>query len=53
MFYTDTNGLKPQFRSTALLLLEMVMERSPDDRDFERFNEAAKDTDEFLLEDEP
>ncbi len=52
MFYTDTNGRKPQFRITALVLLEMVMENSPDDRDFEKFNEAAKDSDEFLLEDE-
>jgi hypothetical protein len=52
MFYTDTNGLKPQFRSTALLFLEMAMESSLDDRDFESFNEAAKDIDEFLLEDE-
>jgi hypothetical protein len=56
MFYTDTNGLKPRFRSTALVFLDMAMENSPYDVDFvkffERFNEAAKDADEFHLEDE-
>ncbi len=52
MFYTDTNGLKPHFRSTALVFLGMAMEDSPVDVDFEKFNEAAKEIDEFILEDE-
>jgi hypothetical protein len=56
MFYTDTNGQKPHFRNTALVFLEMTMENSQYDIDFEkffkRFNEAAKDVDEFLLEDD-
>jgi hypothetical protein len=52
VFYTDTNGLKPRFRSTALILLENVMENFPDLLDFEGFNDAAKDADEFLPEDD-
>jgi hypothetical protein len=56
MFYTDTNGQKPRFRTTALVFLEMSMKEALYDIDFEsvfkKFNEAAQDVDEFLLEDE-
>jgi hypothetical protein len=52
VFYTDTNGLKPLFRSTTLILLENIMENFPCLLDFEGFNEAAEDADEFLPEDD-
>jgi hypothetical protein len=52
VFYTDTNGMKPRFRITALVLLEMVMEHSLYDIAFEMYNEAVTEADEFLPGDE-
>lgn len=46
MFYTDTNGLFPISSSTALIMLEIVMEsKLLNEIDFELFKEVAPEID--------
>ncbi len=47
MFYTDTNGEVPFFRSTAFYMLGIVMETTPlAEIDFEQFKDVAPEIDE-------
>ena len=46
MFYTDTNGLVPQQRQFALVLLESAMETLPlYELNIENFNQLVRDLD--------
>jgi hypothetical protein len=42
VFYTDTNGCMPDFFSTALVMLGMVMESTPiGEIDFKQFHRVS------------
>jgi hypothetical protein len=48
VFYSDTNGQLPEFRSTALIMLGIVMDSTPlDEIDFKEFKKVATDIDNF------
>lgn len=48
VFYSDTNGQLPEFHSTALIMLGIVMDSTPlDEIDFEEFKKVAADIDNF------
>jgi hypothetical protein len=48
VFYSDTNGQLPEFRSTALIMLGIVMDCTPlDEIDFEEFKKVSADLDNF------